>query len=155
MHSDRPAKVTKTADEWKSQLTPEQYRVTRQHGTEPAFSNPLNREKRAGVFSCVGCGAPLFSSSTKFDSGTGWPSFWAPGRERRSDRARGPFLADAPGRGSLRHLRCASRPRLSRRTKAHRRTLLHERGRAQFHAGCAGEDVRRPTGDAERRSPTV
>jgi peptide-methionine (R)-S-oxide reductase len=78
MHADRPAKVSKTADEWKRQLTPEQYRVTRQHGTERAFSNPLNGEKRAGMFNCVCCGAPLFSSSTKFDSGTGWPSFWAP-----------------------------------------------------------------------------
>jgi peptide-methionine (R)-S-oxide reductase len=71
-------RVSKTDDEWKQQLTPEQYYVTRQHGTERAFSHPLNREKRAGTFGCVCCGAPLFSSDTKFDSGTGWPSFWAP-----------------------------------------------------------------------------
>ncbi|HKA81809.1 MAG TPA: peptide-methionine (R)-S-oxide reductase MsrB [Xanthobacteraceae bacterium] len=78
MAADRPMKVIKPADAWKKELTPEQYRVTRQHGTEPAFTSPLNREKRAGMFNCVCCGAPLFSSTTKFDSGTGWPSFWAP-----------------------------------------------------------------------------
>ena len=78
MDSSRPVRVTKTDDEWKTQLTPEQYYVTRQHGTERAFSNPLNGEKRDGMFRCVCCGAPLFSSETKFDSGTGWPSFWAP-----------------------------------------------------------------------------
>ena len=78
MSSDARLKVTKTDDEWRKQLTPEQYHVTRQHGTERAFSNPLNNEKRAGMFNCVCCGAPLFSSATKFNSGTGWPSFWAP-----------------------------------------------------------------------------
>jgi peptide-methionine (R)-S-oxide reductase len=70
--------VTKSDDEWKKQLTPEQFHVARQHGTERPFSSPLNREKRPGLFKCVCCGASLFSSSTKFDSGTGWPSFWAP-----------------------------------------------------------------------------
>jgi peptide-methionine (R)-S-oxide reductase len=82
MSTDHPtpaaAKITKTDEEWRRQLTPEQYHVTRQHGTERAFSNPLNREKRKGQFSCICCGTPLFSSGTKFDSGTGWPSFWAP-----------------------------------------------------------------------------
>jgi peptide-methionine (R)-S-oxide reductase len=70
--------VMKSDDEWKKQLTPGQFHVARQHGTEPPFSSPLNREKRPGLFKCVCCGASLFSSSTKFDSGTGWPSFWAP-----------------------------------------------------------------------------
>ena len=78
MSSDPGARLTKTDDEWRKTLTPEQYHVTRQHGTERAFSNPLNNEKRSGVFNCVCCGAPLFSSDAKFDSGTGWPSFWAP-----------------------------------------------------------------------------
>ena len=77
MDSKATKRVSKTDAEWKQQLTPEQYYVTRQHGTERAFSNPLNGEKREGMFNCVCCGAPLFSSGTKFDSGTGWPSFWA------------------------------------------------------------------------------
>jgi peptide-methionine (R)-S-oxide reductase len=59
-------------------LTPEQHHVLRQHGTEPRGSSPLNSEKRPGTFRCAGCGRSLFSSGTKFESGTGWPSFWAP-----------------------------------------------------------------------------
>ena len=71
-------RVEKTEAEWRAQLTPEQYKVTREHGTERAGSSPLNREKREGVFACVCCGEPLFSSSAKFESGTGWPSFFEP-----------------------------------------------------------------------------
>lgn len=71
-------KITRTEAEWRAQLSPEAYRVTREHGTERAFTSPLNNEKRKGMFTCVGCGKPLFPSSTKFDSGTGWPSFYAP-----------------------------------------------------------------------------
>jgi peptide-methionine (R)-S-oxide reductase len=78
MDAKATTRVSKTDEEWRQHLTPEQYHVTRQHGTERAFSNPLNGEKREGIFKCVCCGAPLFSSDTKFDSGTGWPSFWAP-----------------------------------------------------------------------------
>jgi peptide-methionine (R)-S-oxide reductase len=70
--------VTHTDEEWHALLTPAQYDVLRREGTERAFTSPLNHEKRLGTFVCAGCGAPLFSSSTKFDSGTGWPSFWAP-----------------------------------------------------------------------------
>jgi peptide-methionine (R)-S-oxide reductase len=69
------AKVTKTDAEWRQQLSAEAYQVTRKHGTERAFTSALNNEKRAGMFSCVGCGEPLFKSDDKFDSGTGWPSF--------------------------------------------------------------------------------
>lgn len=64
--------------EWKRRLNPEAYRVLRLEGTEPPFTSPLNGEKRKGTFHCAGCDLPLFSSATKYDSGTGWPSFWQP-----------------------------------------------------------------------------
>jgi len=67
-----------SAEEWRRTLTPEQFQVLREHGTEPRGASPINHEKRDGTFRCAGCGHPLFSSDTKFESGTGWPSFWAP-----------------------------------------------------------------------------
>ena len=70
--------VEKTDAEWRAQLTPEQYHIAREHGTERPFTSPLLQEKRGGTFNCVACGAPLFPSDTKFESGTGWPSFYAP-----------------------------------------------------------------------------
>ncbi len=77
-HAAKTYAVTYSDSEWKSKLTPEQYNVLRRAGTERPFSSPLDREKRAGVFACAGCELPLFSSATKFESGTGWPSFWQP-----------------------------------------------------------------------------
>jgi peptide-methionine (R)-S-oxide reductase len=70
--------IVRTDEEWRRRLTPQQYRNLRVHDTEPAGSNPLNDEHRRGTFQCAGCDLPLFSSETKFDSGTGWPSFTAP-----------------------------------------------------------------------------
>jgi peptide-methionine (R)-S-oxide reductase len=70
--------VTKSEAEWRASLSPEAFRVLRQHGTERAGTSPLNAEKRAGTFACAGCGQKLFDSDTKFESGTGWPSFFRP-----------------------------------------------------------------------------
>ncbi len=71
-------RIEKSDAEWREQLTPEQYKITRQHGTERPGTSPLNREEREGVYTCVCCGEPLFSSDAKFDAGCGWPSFFEP-----------------------------------------------------------------------------
>ena len=74
----RPEPLVLGEDEWKQRLTPQEYEVLRRAGTERARSSPLNAEKRAGLYRCAGCGQPLFSSATKFESDTGWPSFHTP-----------------------------------------------------------------------------
>jgi peptide-methionine (R)-S-oxide reductase len=71
-------KITKTEQEWKSELSPMQYEVTREHGTERAFTGEYNKHYEDGVYVCVGCGAPLWDAKQKYDSGSGWPSFWQP-----------------------------------------------------------------------------
>jgi len=75
-------KVRKSEDEWRKMLSDQQFYVTRQHGTERAFTHPYNANKEAGMYACVCCGEPLFSSEAKFDSGSGWPSFYAPADDR-------------------------------------------------------------------------
>ena len=77
-HAEQSFEVTKSDAEWKAQLSPESYRVLREHGTERAGTSPLDKEYGKGTFLCAGCGLPLFASDTKFDSRTGWPSFWRP-----------------------------------------------------------------------------
>lgn len=74
--TDKP--YDKDDAEWRKRLTPEQYRVTREHGTEPAFTGKYNEFKTPGLYKCVCCGAPLFTSQNKYDSGSGWPSYWQP-----------------------------------------------------------------------------
>lgn len=76
--SGGPFKVNRTPEEWKQRLGAARYRILRLEGTERAYSSPLNDEKRKGVYACAGCNLGLYSSRTKYDSGTGWPSFWAP-----------------------------------------------------------------------------
>jgi peptide-methionine (R)-S-oxide reductase len=72
------SKISKDDAEWRKSLAPDAYRVLREHATERAFTSPLNNEKRKGMFVCAGCGKELFASATKYDSGSGWPSFYAP-----------------------------------------------------------------------------
>ena len=98
--------VTLTEAEWRAKLSPEAYAVLREEDTERPFTSPLEQEKRAGVFACAGCELPLFPSSTKFDSGTGWPSFWQPlpdavgdARPTRACSARGPRCIAAAAAG--------------------------------------------------------
>ena len=75
---DKKDKINKTKEEWKKQLSPEAFYITREKETEQAFTGKYNRNKEQGVYRCICCGQELFSSDTKFDSGTGWPSYWAP-----------------------------------------------------------------------------
>ncbi len=76
--TDTPRKIQKTEEEWQDQLTSEQYRITRMKGTERPFSGEYNDNKEEGIYRCVACGTPLFASDSKYDSGSGWPSFWRP-----------------------------------------------------------------------------
>ncbi len=116
-------RVTRTEAEWRARLTPEQYRVARDHGTEPAFRNAYWNNKEPGLYRCVGCDAPLFGSDDKYDSGTGWPSFSQPLDDRlvgtQTDRSygmvrtevhcavcgshQGHVFPDGPGPGGLRY----------------------------------------------------
>ncbi|OIR08054.1 peptide methionine sulfoxide reductase MsrB [mine drainage metagenome] len=83
--------VSLSEAQWRARLSPAQYAILRGQGTEPPYSSPLNAEHRPGLFACAGCDQPLFSSAAKFDSHTGWPSFWAPLRHAVDQRADGSF----------------------------------------------------------------
>ena len=151
MSDEKGARVSKSDEEWRHCLTPEQYQVLRRHGTEHAFTGEYHDSKEAGTYKCAGCGAPLFASSTKFDSGTGWPSFWEPidaaAVGTKTDRS---FFM-TPDRGAVRGLRRASRARLRRRPRAHRAPILHQLGGAQAGSeGGARQEVSRADGVTAR-----
>ena len=114
--SGKPSKITpklvKNEEEWKRQLTAEQYHITREKGTERAFTGPYWNNKDKGLYKCVCCGAPLFDSETKFDSGTGWPSFWKPVDEQHVETEADDSLLDAAHRGSLHDMQRPPRPRV-------------------------------------------
>ena len=120
-------RVEKSDQEWRRQLTPEQYDVARRKGTERPFCGTLLDNKRDGVYACVCCNLPLFTSDNKFNSGTGWPSFFQP-------------IATE----NLRTLRCTSWPRLRRWTAAYRATLLCEFRIVGFYRPRQRELARRP-----------
>ena len=146
-HGLAAEKVRKTDSEWRAQLTPEQYYVTRAHGTERAGTSPLNREKRQGVFACVCCGEPLFVSDAKFDFRHRLAELRPPRRRGGRQRARRQQPLHAPHRGALRALRGPPRPRLSRRTARHHGPqVLHQRRRPEVQA-------RRHLTRAARHSP--
>ncbi len=128
-------RIEKSDEEWRKQLTPEQYRITREKGTERAFTGEYNNSKEPGTYSCVACGMPLFDSEAKFDSGTGWPSFTQPvggdnvkteadrnhGMQRtevmcaRCDAHLGHVFPDGPGPGGQRY--CINSASLKREGK--------------------------------------
>lgn len=101
-------KITKTEAEWRAQLSPDQFRITRQKGTEPAFSGKYHDSKEKGIYRCIGCGTELFSSETKFDSGSGWPSFFVPldadNIEAHADHSHGMRRTEVTCRGCGAHL---------------------------------------------------
>ena len=129
-----------TDAEWRKRLTPQAYDVLRKHGTERAGTSPLNHEKRKGTFACAGCDLPLFSSDTKFESGTGWPSFYQPLPNAIGTTIRPQLLHD-PHRGALQPLRRSSRPCVRRWPAADRPALLHERRGAEVRAASARPDA--------------
>ena len=151
--TDRP-RVEKTDHEWREQLTTDQYEVLRDHGTERAFTGKYFDEKRDGTYRCAGCGTELFSSETKFDSGTGWPSFTEPADRANVELVDDFELRDASDRGQLRRLWRPPRSRVPRRPRADRGAVLHQlllarARRAVETITCGGRHVRvAPAGKA-------
>ena len=119
-------KIRKSDEEWRRSLTPEQYRILREKGTERPFTGQYAETTTPGVYLCAACGLELFSSETKFDAGCGWPSFSDPLHKEHVEEHRRPQPRHGAHRGHLRPLRRPSRPRLPRRPPTHRPALLHQ-----------------------------
>ena len=124
-------KITKTEAEWRAQLTPEEYHITRKHGTERAFTGPYHDAKDKGTYTCKCCGLPLFASDTKFDFGDRMAELLRPDRKAKRGGEIRQHALHAPHRSPLRPLRRPPRPRLPRRPETHGPALLHERPRAE------------------------
>ena len=134
-----------------AKLDPEAYRITQKAGTEPAFCGNLLDNHKDGVYVCVVCGLPLFSSQHKFNSGTGWPSFYQPVRPAAHRQEGGHLAVHGPNRGSLRPLRLPPRPRVRGRPAADRRAPLPELGRAEVLREGRAAAAREPAGKRRRR----
>ena len=146
--------IVKTDDEWQAQLGPDRYHVLREKGTEPAWTGTLLDVHDPGLFRCAGCGAELFRTDDKFESGLGLAELHPGRRRRRRRRARGPHLRDAPDRGHLCPLRRSPGPRLPRRPRPHRPALLHELPLPRVRAaGHAGRVLTGPQARPTRRAP--
>ena len=116
----RLRKVHKTEAEWRELLTPEQFHVMREGGTERAFTGALVNNHDDGIYHCGACNAPLFTSDKKFDSGSGWPSFWNPVSADAIEASRGQFARDEAGRGEVRDVRGSPGACVSGWAEAHR-----------------------------------
>ena len=121
-----PTKLQKSDAEWRAELTPEQYHILREKGTERPFTGALVNNHADGFYHCAACDAPLFKSGTKFESGSGWPSFFEPISPDAVELHEDTHPRHDPRRSHLRHLRRPPRPRLPRRPQPHRPTLLHQ-----------------------------
>ena len=118
--------ITKTDEEWRAELSPAQYDVLRRAGTEPAFTGRYWDCHDDGMYRCAGCGAELFDAGTKFDSGTGWPSFTEPVFAEAVELQTRRVARHDPHRGRVPALRRASRARVRRRARPHRSALVHQ-----------------------------
>ena len=150
---ERRASVDKTDEEWREELTPAQYEVLRKAGTEPPFTGEYVYNKDSGDYRCAACGAMLFGADTKFDSGTGWPSFTEPAVAEAVELRPDNSLFMRRTEVALPHLRRAPRPRLRRRPRPDRPALLHQLGwRCSFTPEARRPRPQAPT-PSRRRPP--